>query len=117
MTYANLLLVIHWAGIALALVAGAGTASASALQVIKQVLAAFRATLTGPEAGILAGAISCLVIAFGLGTAQGCPWAITIPAALCALYAPTWIYDLAAASHANLALKRAQLTTALKANK
>ena len=96
-----------WIAAAAGLVLGAGVSAAAALQIIKQILAAVKVTLSGAVAGIIASVLTVAIVAWTLGTAQGCPWWLAILASVVAVYMPHVAYDGPAAAKAALVAKAA----------
>jgi hypothetical protein len=105
---------LKWIGIAGGLVVGAGISAAAFLEFVKQALTQVHVVLSGPVVGIIASVSTAAVVAWTLGTAQGCPWWIAAVAAVVAVYVPHIAYNTAANQATQLAIRRAQLTAALK---
>ena len=95
MNLGALLELSKWIAAAALLVAGAGVSAAAAVQFLKQVLAVVKVTLTGAVAGIIASVLTVAIVAWTLGTAQGCPWWLAILAAVAAVYMPHVAYNTA----------------------
>ena len=107
MNLGQLLEIGKWITAAAALVAAAGISAAAFLEIVKQVLALVKVTLSGQVAGIVASVATVVVVAWTLGTAQGCPWWLAILASVVAVYMPHVAYNAPAAAKAAVARKAA----------